>query len=236
MRIGYPCVNLSVGCSSSRTFRLKSYSEERMSDAIENNLNCLKKVLRFNLERGILFFRITSDLIPFASHPICTYNWQDTYRESFKRIGRFIKKHRMRVTMHPGQYTVLNSKDDIVYLNSIKDLEYHVQVLDLLGLGPSAKVQTHVGGVYGDKETSLNRFVERYKDLDVRIRKRYVIENDERSYSLSNCLDIHEKTGIPVILDILHHQANNRHESIHQAFSQANETWRRRDGIPIVHY
>ncbi len=75
MKIGYPCINLTLNCRSSRTFRLENYSEERLIETIENNLNCLAKILEFNYNNNILFFRITSDLIPFASHPIMKFGW-----------------------------------------------------------------------------------------------------------------------------------------------------------------
>ena len=95
---------------------------------------------------------------------------------------------------------------------SIADLEYQVQVLDLMGLGNSAKVQVHVGGVYGNKPASMDRFVKQYTMLDPAIRSRLVIENDERLYSLSDCLAIHEQTGIPVIMDSFHHALLNNGE------------------------
>jgi UV DNA damage endonuclease len=76
MKIGYPCIDRTIGCQGARTFRLRSYSDERLVDAVRNNLNCLDQVVRFNDARDLRFFRITSDLVPFASHPVCTFNWQ----------------------------------------------------------------------------------------------------------------------------------------------------------------
>ncbi|MFX1239573.1 MAG: UV DNA damage repair endonuclease UvsE, partial [Promethearchaeota archaeon] len=151
MKIGYPCININLNCRSSRTFRLKSYSEKRLVETIENNLNCLEKILKFNYENGILFFRITSDLIPFASHPIMSFDWQNHFKNKFKLIGSYIKESDMRITMHPGQYTVLNSINLNVVSNSIEELKYHAEVLDLLELDSSAKIITHIGGVYGNK-------------------------------------------------------------------------------------
>lgn len=236
MKIGYPCINLSLDCRSSRTFRLKNYSEERLIETIENNLNCLVKILKFNFNNKILFFRITSDLIPFASHPIMNFDWQEYFKTKFKEIGAYIKKNSMRITMHPGQFTVLNSKNDRVVQNSIKELQYHVDVLELLGLDPNAKIITHIGGVYGDKKTSIKRFIETHKTLNENIKNHYVIENDEKSYLLKDCLLINESTNIPVVLDSYHHFCYNKGETLQEAIELTSKTWKKSDGIPILHY
>jgi UV DNA damage endonuclease len=105
-----------------------------------------------------------------------------------------------------------------------------------MGLDATAKIQIHVGGVYNDKKASMKRFVNRYHRLDESIRKRLVIENDERSYSLSDCLQIHEMTGVPVLFDVFHHALNNNAELLQEALKLQRATWRRSDGIPMVDF
>ncbi|MFX1392764.1 MAG: UV DNA damage repair endonuclease UvsE [Promethearchaeota archaeon] len=236
MKIGYPCINLTLECRSSRTFRLKNYSEERLKERVKSNLDCLLNILRYNRDNQIYFFRITSDLIPFASHSIMKFNWQEYFNSDFLQIGQFIKKNNMRITMHPGQYTVLNSSNQKVYKKSLLDLAYHVQVLDLMELDSKAKIQIHVGGVYQNKQESINRFIERYNHLDDNIKLRLIIENDEKSYNLNDCHQIHKKTGIPIVLDVYHHECFNSGESLLEAFKLFFKTWQIEDGIPIVHY
>ncbi|MFW9830129.1 MAG: UV DNA damage repair endonuclease UvsE [Candidatus Thorarchaeota archaeon] len=236
MKIGYPCINLSFECRSSKTFRLKNYSKQKLIETIKNNLDCLEKILQFNHGNNIQFFRITSDLIPFASHPIMEFDWQNYFKERFKGIGKYIKDSKMRITMHPGQYTVINSTNLKVVKNSIKELKYHTQVLDLLELDSSAKIITHVGGVYGNKQQSIKRFIEQYNKLDDDIKSRYVIENDDKSYDLNDCMNIHTETGIPVILDVYHHSCKSSGESIEEAIEKVSGTWKNKDGIPILHY
>jgi UV DNA damage endonuclease len=92
MRIGYPCINRTLDCSANSTFRLKSYSEMRLKTSIKNNLDCLRRILQFNLEHKLFFFRISSDLIPFASHPINKFRWQEHFQDKFEEIGEFITK------------------------------------------------------------------------------------------------------------------------------------------------
>jgi len=236
MRIGYPCINRSIGCTASRTFRLASYTEERMRDTVNGNLACLEKILVYNVRHGMLFFRITSDLVPFASHPVCTFPWQDEFAGVFEKTGEYIRQHGFRISMHPDQFVLLNAPDKGVLQRSIADLGYQVQVLDLMGLDRSAKVQVHVGGVYGDKPAAIDRFVKQYDLLDTPIRDRLVIENDERLYTLSDCLAIHELTGIPVIADTFHHSLYNTGEQFTALLDPVRKTWKAHDGIPMIDY
>ena len=128
--------------------------------------------------------------------------------------------------MHPGQYTVINSIKQHVFQNSIKELEYHADILDLMNLKSDAKIMTHVGGVYGNKAESTARFVERYNELNDNIRKRYVVENDDKSYNISDCLLINQETGIPLIFDIYHHQCNTTQKSFIEEFDKVRNTWK----------
>jgi len=205
-------------------------------ETIENNLDCLGKILRFNLRHNILFFRITSDLVPFASHPICKLDWQGSFGKRFKGIGDFIKSCGMRVSMHPDQFTLINSQDNRVFDNSVRELVYHAQVLDLMELDASAKIQIHVGGVYGDKKASMRRFVERFEMLDEIVKRRLVIENDDRRYRLKDCFKISSEVGIPLLFDVFHHEVNNSGETVNGAFELFIPTWKQEDGLPMVDY
>lgn len=236
MKIGYPCINRTLECQGNKTFRLRSYSQKRLSEVIENNLRCLKRILEFNISNNILFFRISSDLIPFASHPVCKTKWQKIFRPDLEAIGHIIKSKEMRISMHPAQFTLINSQDKGVFGRSVKELLYHAEVLDLMGLGDEAKIQVHVGGVYGDKVKSAERFIKRYRTLPSPIRKRLVIENDERSYSVCDCLKINEVTGIPVLFDAFHDSILGSENTARGSIKYISATWRKKDGIPMVDY
>ncbi len=236
MKLGYPCLNWTIGCKAARTFRLKSYSEKRVIDAVANNLDCLQRILAFNVEHDLLFFRITSDLVPFASHRINQFDWQDYFAPRFRAIGRFITAQNIRISMHPDQFTLINSIDSAVFERSVRELRYHAAVLALLGLDRTAKIQLHVGGAYGDKPTSMQRFITRYGELEDVIRRRLVIENDDRLYTLDDCLRLHEETGISVLFDVYHHEVNSSGESLREALSLITGTWKRQDGVPMVDY
>jgi UV DNA damage endonuclease len=205
-------------------------------ETVEQNLNCLDTVLRWNVEHGIGFFRVTSDLVPFASHPVCRYDWPRHFRDRFRSLGRFICKHRTRISMHPDQFVLLNALDEKIVESSVRELDYHAQVLDLMELPLSARLQIHVGGVYGDKQASIQRFVERYIRLPSAARRRLVVENDDRSYTVADCLEVNRRTGVPVLFDTFHHRLNGNGEGLGAALASCAATWRRSDGPPMVDY
>lgn len=236
MNIGYPCINRSINCTANSTFRLKNYSEQNLTAKLENNLNCLARILRFNVENNLMFFRISSDLVPFASHPVCKFKWWKYFKDLFGEIGDYIRRHQMRISMHPDQFVILNSPRQDVLNRSILELQYHVKVLESLNLDKTAKIQIHVGGVYKNKNEAVKRFIANYHQLSQKIKDRLVIENDDRSYSVGDCLLLHKETGIPVVFDNLHHCCLNQGETMDTAFSDCSQTWGKRDGVIITDY
>jgi UV DNA damage endonuclease len=235
MKIGYPCSNLSVGCSTARTFRLASLNEERLFGTVSENLDCLERTLAWNAEHGIAFFRISSTTVPFASHPAMTFDWQSAFRERLGRLGRWIRDHGMRINVHPGQYTLLNSPKPEVVEQSVRELVYHAELMDLMGLDHTHKIQIHTGGVYGDKDAAIDRFVRAWETLPPAVQVRLVIENDERQYSLVDNLRIHERTGIPLLLDTFHHSILNDGLSLPDAIAAFVPTWDGH-GAPMLDY
>jgi UV DNA damage endonuclease len=241
MKIGYPCINNSIPRNASSTFRLASYSENRLVQTLKNNLIHLNQILKYNVQNNLLFFRISSDLIPFASHPICKLNWRRIFRSEFEEIGDFIKSHNIRVSMHPDQFVILNSPITKTVENSINELKYHSSILDAMCLDETAKIQIHVGGVYKNKQEAIDRFVRTFIDInkfvDSSIKKRLVIENDDRLYSLMDCLSINQETGIPIVFDVFNHELLNNDEPLRMAIQKAMSTWiMSYDGLPIVDY
>ena len=238
MKIGYPCINHSIGKKTVSTFRLSSYTEERLMQSIKYNLDTLVEILRYNIENNLMFFRISSDIIPFASHSICKFDWKQYFRSDFIKIGRLIKANNMRISMHPDQFVLLNAKNKDIINNSIKELEYHADILDLMRLDTSAKVQIHVGAVYGDREISKKKFISNYKNmLSEKVKKRLVIENDDHLYNLNDCLEIHSNTDIPILFDIFHHQCFGDNLPLTHALQRASDTWcSHRDGIIMIDY
>ncbi|MBC5775552.1 UV DNA damage repair endonuclease UvsE [Pontibacter sp. KCTC 32443] len=238
MKIGYPCINQSLDCTSSRTFRLASYSEERLIEIVTSNLACLQRILEYNVQHGLYFFRLSSELVPFASHEINTYNWQEHFKPTFQQLGRYIKAHNLRISMHPDQFVVLNSPNSNTVKNSIAELVYQCTILDLMELDTTAKLQIHGGGAYGDKGSAIDRFADVYHtQLPDAVKARLCVENDDRTYTLLDCLRLHELTGMPIIFDNLHHECVNNGEPMREAVEIAAATWQpERDGILMMDY
>ncbi len=237
IRIGYACINTKLD-PPNRTCRLKNATPEKILELAAVNVEALQPILDWNAAHGIELFRITSDLIPFGSHPINTVPWWRILKSQFARLGDFIASKGLRVSMHPGQFTILNSPRREVVANSVKELEYHTAVLDALGVDNSHKIVIHLGGVYGDKTESLSRFVENCKRLNSRIRARLVIENDERCYTVDDVLGASRAIGVPVVFDVFHHIWNPALEAlpVRLIIGLAAKTWRKRDGRVKIHY
>lgn len=238
MRIGYACLTVGVRGTGMRTCTMKNATEEKLLEIIGHNLDSLENMIDYNAKNGILLFRISSDLIPFGSSPVNRLPWEMVFRERFQAIGEKIKRRGIRVSMHPGQYTVINSADEDVARRAFEDLRYHNLVLDSLGAGPESKIVIHVGGVYGEREESLKRFADRYRSLDDSIRDRLVIENDERSYNIGHVLEAALTLGIPAVFDNLHNAVNPSEAGGSDVMwiDECSKTWKPRDGSQKIHY
>lgn len=237
MKIGYACTPLLINFKTTRKFILKSFSKDLFLSTTKENILDLKKVLDYNLKNDILLFRISSDIIPFGSHEILTIPWFDIFKEELLDIGDFIKKNNLRVSMHPGQYTVLNSPDEKIVEKAIKDLEYHCKFLDSLEVDFSHKIILHVGGVYKDKTSALNRFYENFKKLSPSLKNRLIIENDEKNFNIDDVLSLAHKCKIPIVYDNLHEKCfKNTPPNSKEIMKAVFLTWKEKDGIPKVHF
>ncbi len=238
MNIGYACLTLGVPNADFRSCTQKNASEEKLVELIAHNLNALETVIDYNIKNQIKLFRISSDLIPFGSSPVNKLPWWDLFETQFGVIGQKIKSAGLRVSMHPGQYTVLNSPDENVVERAIEDLNYHVRILDALGTDASNKIILHIGGVYQNKTLAMERFENNYSGLNDGIKRRLVIENDDRSYWISEVLELGEHLQIPVVFDNLHHFLNHGALELDEAYwiGECSKTWNAWDGRQKIHY
>jgi UV DNA damage endonuclease len=175
------------------------------------SIGYLDAIFDYLAEVGISMYRVSSDIAPYITHPdLPRFHHQiEECAADLAALGARARRLDLRLSMHPSQYIVLNSPDERVACSAVRDFVYHAAFLDALGLGPEAKIVTHVGGVYGDRAAAIGRWVTRYAALPDPVRRRLVLENDEISYPVADTLAIHERTGVPLVFDILHHRVND---------------------------
>jgi len=193
------------------------------------------------LERiGVRVFRLSSSTIPYGTHPdLPAFDYRrqlDECASELAGLGAKAAALGLRLSTHPGQYTVLNTLDETLRWKSGLDLEQDAALLDALGQGPEGVVVLHVGGVYGDRAAALDRWATAYEGLSERARARVVVEHDETSFDLEDVLELHRRTGVRVVYDHHHHRCNPA-EALREpvvALAAALETWPH-DVRPKVH-
>ncbi|KAK5939405.1 hypothetical protein PMZ80_008709 [Knufia obscura] len=172
------------------------------------NAKDIAKMLRWNDKYNIKFFRLSSEMFPFASHDVYGYKLAPFASEALAEAGRVAAELGHRLTTHPGQFTQLGSPRPEVITAAIRDLEYHCELLDLLKLPPQqdrdAVMILHMGGVFGDKAATIARFKENYVKLPQKIKDRIVLENDDVCYTVHDLLPVCEELNIPLCLDYHH--------------------------------
>jgi UV DNA damage endonuclease len=213
--------------TSFKTCRLATMQKEGMEKIKEMTIYNLEKTLeivRWNIDQGIFFYRASSDLVPFATHAEMTWYWaeDEEVKQVCAKIKELVQQHGMRLTSHPGQYSVLNSPDIRIVENCIRDFEYHAKLMDLMG---GTDMITHVGGVYGDKERAKERWVDNYTLLSKGVQDKLRLENDDKSFHIQDVLDISAKCGVPIVLDIHHHNCNPHMGKISDILDMIMATW-----------
>lgn len=238
MSIGYACHSIALPGSDIKSCTLKNATEEHLLSLIGHNLNSLETAVDYNIRNGIRIYRISSDLIPFGSSIASGTSWQRVYAAKLKSIGERIIAGGLRVSMHPGQYTVLNSPDASVAERAVLDLDYHTTILDSMGLASEHKIVLHLGGAYGNKKQAIARFVSRCKELALAVHSRLVLENDDTLFNIQEVLEAAYSAEIPVVYDNLHNAVNpaDTDSTDIDWIRRCSGTWRKRDGLQKIHY
>ena len=163
-------------------------------------------MMDWNEQNGIKVFRLSSGLFPHKSNPkVEDYDF-DFAKDLLRQIGEKSKKYNQRLTFHPGQYNVVGTPNKKAFQQTICDLKYHADVLDLMGLDYNSVMVVHGGGMYGDKEKTKDRWCEQFKMLPENVQKRLVLENCEKCFSIKDCIDITRKINIPIVFDTHHYE------------------------------
>ncbi len=249
IQLGLCCMNTTLKeqkppIYSSRRMAVKTILNKGIDELkrrIILNLQDLKKMLEWNEQNGIKVFRISSEIFPHKTNPAIPYYDFDFAKKLLKEVGDYAKQYNHRLTIHPGQYNVIGTPTEKTFQQTLLNLDYQAEMLDLMGLDENSVMVIHGGGVYGDKEKTIKRWCENFYRLPKRVQKRLVIENCEKSYSIEDCLRISNMVNIPVVFDthhydcyILLHKQHNLQTADYYIPKILN-TWQRRGIKPKFH-
>ena len=243
--LGYACINMTLRkdkITTNRSMIKRTFLKEgirRSSDLALQNTRDLIEIIKWNHKNGFKLFRMTSDLIPWASE--FSLSSMPDYRKIsilLNGAGNLAAKYGQRITSHPGPFNVLVSPNERVVNNTIRDLSIHGEIFDLMGLSrtPFNKINIHCNGVYGDKQSAMDRFCKNFERLPESVQTRLTVENDYNAsmYSVKDLMYIHERIGIPIVFDYHHHRFCTGDLTEQEALELAMSTWG--DIKPVVHY
>ena len=237
IRFGYVAISTSLDITTSSTITytnfIKDKNYNKLYSIINNNLDNLIEILKYNISNNIYFYRLTSKLIPLATHNNINYDYITPFKNKYKYIGDLINNYNLRIDVHPDQFAVLNSTNKEVVKNTIKILEYHYKILDVLNIKDKIII-LHVGGNNFGKEKSITRFINNFNKLPDYLKKCIVIENDDKIFTVKDCLYISNKINIPVVLDYHHFICNNNGENLEDIIIDVFKTWKNK--TPKIHF
>ena len=248
MNLGYACINMTLSSqkpkvTTNRSMIKRTFEEKGIDYAGElglQNSADLIKILKWNVENNVKVFRLSSEFFPWASE----YKFKDL--PQYLRIktllagcGHYAQRNGIRLTCHPGPFNVLTSPHEHVVQNTLTDLRIHGEIFDMMGLErtPYNKINIHCNGVYGDKQSAMDRFCKNFERLPNSVKHRLTVENDDKAsmYSVKDLMYIHERIGIPIVFDYHHHKFCTGDLTEQEALELAISTWPK-DIKPIVHY
>lgn len=241
IRMGYACISVNTKNNPNKKTTVAQLNKlepqarlKKLRQVMQTNFFNLMDLLAYNVEHHIFLYRLPSEFVPLATHSVAAdWDWAKEFAWDFQKAGEFIRRNGMRVTAHPGHYSILNSDKPAVLESTVADFSYHARVFDLLGLDDNSVLVTHVGGIYEDKTAALDRFATNFESLPENVKKRLVVENDDTSFSMREVLELCERIGVPMVLDIHHHMCLSDGENWVDYLPRIIQTWGNR--TPKMH-
>jgi UV DNA damage endonuclease len=246
--LGYCCININLQpqkISVNHTCRKATFTEHGLSHVSQlalKNISNLIEIIKWNEQNGFKVYRMSSDMFPWQSE----YEIKDLpdYRKIsvlLRGAGNLVLKYGQRLSFHPGPFNVLGSPNEDLVQKTIKELNQHSEIMDLMGLPKTYlyPINIHCNGVYGDKNATLSRWVSNYLKLSESAQSRLVVENDDKEsmYSVKDLYDgIFSKIKVPITFDYHHHRFNSGGLSEREAFELAMSTWHYHGARPLFHY
>ena len=212
IQLGLCCLNTILRLQkpsifASRSIILKTFEErgfEHLRDKIIQNLKDVLTIMDWNERHGIKVYRLSSEMFPHLSNPDAPNYKIDFAKDLLLEIGNRSRKYNQRLTFHPGQYNVIGTPNPNIFAKTSLDLECHANILDMMQLNNDSVIVIHGGGVYADKNATLNRWCEQFYYLPLNVQNRLVLENCEKNFSIIDCLEVSDRINIPVVFDTHH--------------------------------
>ncbi|QWG30709.1 UV DNA damage repair endonuclease UvsE [Bacillus mycoides] len=229
-------------CSPAKTMTFTSWKklkkqerEDKLYNVTLQNLEHTIRILHYNIAHEIPLYRLSSSIVPLATHPEVKFDYIQLFAPLWRKIGALIQEHNLRVSFHPNQFTLFTSDKPHITTNAITDMTYHYNVLNAMGIADSSYINIHVGGAYGNKEKTIERFHENIQQLPYHIKRQMTLENDDKTYTTSETLAICQKEKIPFVFDYHHHIANLCNEPLEELLPMIFKTWSHTNVLPKVH-
>ena len=239
VRLGYVALSKAlddVTTSSTITYTNyinKNYNTSKLLEITKNNLDSLYKIIKYNVKNNFHFYRLTSKLVPLATHDKVDFDYITPLLDEYKKIGKLINGNNIRVDTHPDQYAVLNSMDSKIVKNTVEILEYHYKIMDAIGIKDKIII-LHVGSSACGKKASITRFINNFNKLPDHIKKCIAVENDDKVYNIKDVLELCHKINVPMVLDYHHFICNNEKEDINDYLKEIIDTWNGK--LPKMHF
>lgn len=237
VHLGYVSLSKTLDITPSKTITYTEFKKHnnfnKLDTIITENLNNLEKIIDYNIKNNIHFYRLTSKLIPLASHKEIKFDYIEKYQQQYQIIGEKLKKHNIRIDTHPDQFCVLNSTKKEIVENSIEILKYHYNILEALNIKDKIII-LHIGSSVLGKQNSIKRFINNFNKLPNHLKECIAIENDDKIYNIKDCLNLCETLNIPMVLDYHHHICNNDNLNIDDYLTKIFNTWK--NTTPKIHF
>lgn len=231
-RLGLVCITASTQVRY-RTITRKRLLDQApatqrklLEDIYRDNIQSFDAALRFCEQEGIALYRIPSSIFPFADEPIGR-ELLAQLAGALARSGARASDKGIRLVMHPDQFVVLSSDSADVVANSVKILQMHADILDLLEQPRSPWALVEIHGGKAARADALVAAIERLPDA---IRSRIALENDEYAYGADEIVAICRRSGVPMVFDAHHHIVHDKlpsydDPSVAAMLDAARSTW-----------
>lgn len=234
IRLGYVAISNTLNITSSSdisyTNFIKENNYEKLDKIIISNLLNLKQILIYNVKNNIHFYRLTSKLIPLATHNGIDFEYKDRYKFYYNELGKIINENNLRIDTHPDQFAVLNSTKQEVVQNTINIIHYHHDILSSLNI-QNKIIILHIGSSVLGKDNSIKRFINNFNKLPLYLKKEIALENDDKIFNTNDVLNICKKLNIPMVLDVHHAKCTN---DLNIDYKEIFDTWKNIN--PKIHF